>query len=42
VLAVFISSKPFRVMPYSSFKPNPIKTSSFIIVSSEDILGFEN
>jgi len=29
-VAVFISSKPFRVMPYSSFNPNPIKTSSFI------------
>ena len=33
VLAVLISSKPFRVMPYSSFKPKPTKTSSFIIVS---------
>ena len=40
VLAVLSSSKPFRVMPYSSFKPSPTKTSSFIPVS-RDILGLK-
>lgn len=39
VWAVFISSKPLSVRPYSSFKPKPIKTSSFITLQ-QGYFGF--